>query len=119
TKAVPIDADGPARTTNTDGSVHRMNFQFASRTRSFATGDGVIGLAFATTNPTTNPSGGVVIWSPAATGDFKVKGPTGTVCTLPTGGAPNVTGSRGGNAGLASLLTALNGLGLILDGSTP
>jgi hypothetical protein len=32
---------------------------------------------------------------------------------------PTVTGSRGGNAALASLLTALNSLGLILDSSTP
>lgn len=32
---------------------------------------------------------------------------------------PTVTGSRGGNAALASLLTALDGLGLIVDGSSP
>lgn len=31
---------------------------------------------------------------------------------------PNVTGSRGGNAALASLLTSLAGLGLITDGSS-
>jgi len=31
----------------------------------------------------------------------------------------SVTGSRGGNAALASLLTALAGLGLITDGTTP
>lgn len=32
---------------------------------------------------------------------------------------PTVTGSRGGNAALASLLTALDGLGLITDSTTP
>ena len=32
---------------------------------------------------------------------------------------PNVTGSRGGNAALASLLTGLAGLGLITDNTTP
>ncbi len=32
---------------------------------------------------------------------------------------PNVTGGRGGNAALASLLSALAGLGLIADDSTP
>lgn len=32
---------------------------------------------------------------------------------------PTVTGSRGGNAALASLLTGLAGLGLIVDSSTP
>ena len=31
---------------------------------------------------------------------------------------PTVTGARGGNAALASLLSALAGLGLIVDGST-
>ena len=31
---------------------------------------------------------------------------------------PTVTGSRGGNAALASLLTALEGMGLIVDSST-
>lgn len=31
---------------------------------------------------------------------------------------PSVTGSRGGNAALASLLTALDGLGLITDSTT-
>ena len=30
-----------------------------------------------------------------------------------------ITGSRGGNAALASLLTALAGLGLVKDGTTP
>lgn len=31
---------------------------------------------------------------------------------------PSVTGSRGGNAALASLLTALNDMGLIVNGSS-
>ena len=115
---VPLDCDGPARTTNNDGSVHRMNFQFGSRTRSFAAGDGVIGLAYATTNPPNNPAGGIVMWVPAATGDTKFKSIGGQVCTLPTGGAPNVVGAKGGNAALANLCTALAGLGLIVDGTT-
>ena len=33
--------------------------------------------------------------------------------------APAVTGSRGGNAALASLLTGLAGAGLIVNNSTP
>jgi len=39
----------------------------------------------------------------------------------PVGGSspPSVTGSRGGNAALASLLTALASLGVILDNTTP
>lgn len=40
------------------------------------------------------------------------------IFTLPKG--PNtVTGSRGGNAALSSLLTELAARGLIVDGSTP
>lgn len=35
-----------------------------------------------------------------------------------TGPKPTVTGSRGGNAALASLLTALDGIGLLTDSST-
>jgi hypothetical protein len=118
--AIPLDLDGPARTTNTDGSVHRMNFQFGSRTRSFAGGDGVIGLSYATTNPPggTNPTGGIVMWASSTTGDTRFKGAGGQTVTLPTGGAPNVTGSRGGNAALASLLTTLAGMGYIVDGTT-
>lgn len=81
---VPIDADGPARTTNTDGSVHRMNFQFGSRTRSFGTGDGVIGLANATTNPSTNPTGGGVLYSNAGAATWR--GSAGTVTAFAAAG---------------------------------
>lgn len=35
-----------------------------------------------------------------------------------TGDAPTVTGSRAGNAALASLITALESLGLVIDGSS-
>lgn len=35
------------------------------------------------------------------------------------GDVPSVTGSRGGNAALASLLTALDAVGLIKDETTP
>jgi hypothetical protein len=115
---VPFEFAGPARTTDTDGSAHRNNIQFGSVTRKFGGGDGVIGLTYATTNPTANPAGGVVIYADAATGDFKVRGAAGQICKLPSGGATNVTGSRGGNAALANLLTVLAGLGLIVDGTT-
>jgi hypothetical protein len=116
--AVPLDLDGPARTTDTDGSVHRMNIQFGSRTRKFGGGDGVIGLTYATTNPVSNPAGGVIIYADGGTGDVKIRGAGGNIVKLPSGGATNVTGSRGGNAALANLLTVLNGLGLIVDGTT-
>lgn len=60
-----------------------------------------------------------------------ITAPTPTLVSVLTGGVvtmafngeapiakPTVTGSRGGNAALASLLTALDDLGLILDSST-
>ncbi len=39
--------------------------------------------------------------------------------TAPAGARPNVAGSRGGNAALANLLTALANLGLITDSTSP
>ncbi len=118
TVVAPLELDGPARTTNKDGSYHRMNVQFGSATRAFGGGDGVIGIANATTNPSSNPANGVVLYVSAASGDTKFRGNGGQICTVPTGGAANVTGSRGGNAALANLLTALAALGWIVDGTT-
>jgi hypothetical protein len=59
-----------------------------------------------------------------STTKFTVDGATGNTLikgTLTAGGAtpPNITGSRGGNAALASLLTALATIGLIQDSTTP
>ena len=59
-----------------------------------------------------------------ATGDLTIEGAidhdgstVGFFGTAPTT-KPTVTGSRGGNAALASLLTALAGLGLLVDSSS-
>ena len=52
-------------------------------------------------------SGGMV----SLAGNFAVNGATPPA-------KPTVTGSRGGNAALASLLTALASYGLIVDGTT-
>ena len=51
-------------------------------------------------------------------GNLAITGNIGFYNTAPAA-KPTVTGSRGGNAALASLLTALAGLGLITDSSTP
>ncbi len=51
--------------------------------------------------------------------DVKVGTGLGVWGTTPPGAQPTVTGSRGGNAALASLLTALAATGLIVDGSSP
>jgi len=62
TQSIPIHAAGPARRTDFDGSVHRMNFQFGSLNRQFGGGDGVIGIAKATTTPSTIPTGGGILY---------------------------------------------------------
>lgn len=50
-------------------------------------------------------------------GAFETEGNLGFYGTTPIA-KPTVTGSRGGNAALASLLTALASLGLIVDNTT-
>ena len=98
------------------GNVFKSNTQFASTTMAFGGGAGVIGIANATTVPTTNPAGGVVLYAEA--GQLKMRGAGGNIAILPDP-APSVTGSRGGNAALASLLTQLAALGHVVDNTTP
>lgn len=50
--------------------------------------------------------------------DLSTTALSGTIFKLNAGNKPTVTGSRGANAALASLLTALAGLGLITDSTT-
>jgi hypothetical protein len=70
-------------------------------------GSAVLALKDAATNPTGAPStSGVVVYSSG--GSFKVRQFT----------VPAVTGSRGGNAALASLLTTLASAGLVTDSTT-
>lgn len=80
-------------------------------------GAGVVGLGNATTVPTANPVGGIVEYAQAGSG--KVRTPSGNIVTYAPDTAPTITGSRGGNAALASLLTALAAAGIIVDGTTP
>ncbi len=63
TRVVGVLINAPARTTDVDGNFIRGNTQFGSLTGSFGTGDGVIGVANATTSPSTTPSGGFVLSS--------------------------------------------------------
>ena len=58
---------------------HNGNFGFRTSTE-FGSGVGVIGMANATTVPTTNPTGGGVWWIEA--GALKYRGSAGTVTTL-------------------------------------
>jgi hypothetical protein len=56
------------------------NLQLLSATKSFGGGVGVIGIANATTAPTTNPTGGGVLYVEA--GALKYRGSSGTVTTI-------------------------------------
>jgi hypothetical protein len=56
------------------------NVQFASAGSSFGSGSGVIGIANATTVPTSNPTGGGVLY--AEGGALKWRGSSGTVTTI-------------------------------------
>lgn len=76
-------------------------------------GGSVISMKDATTAPTTNPTGGVIAYSQG--GVFKVRSAGGVIFDTTR---RTVTGSRGGNAALASLLTQLATIGLITDSST-
>jgi hypothetical protein len=62
------------------GNRFRSNTQFGSTTGSFGGGDGVIGLANAATVPSSNPSGGGVLYAEA--GALKWRGSGGTVTTI-------------------------------------
>lgn len=58
----------------------------------------------------------------ASDGSLTLQGSQGSGITFSSGSAVtpiSVTGSRGGNAALASLLTALDSVGLITDSTTP
>lgn len=89
---------------------------FGFALQSYGSGAGVISIKNATTVPTTNPTGGGVLYFDS--GSLKARTPGGNVATLAPNTAPAVTGSRGGNAALASLLTTFAAAGIITDSTT-
>jgi len=62
------------------GNRFKSNTQFASTVGAFGGGNGVLGLANATTVPSSNPSGGGILYAEA--GALKWRGSGGTVTTL-------------------------------------
>lgn len=80
------------------------------------TGPGHFTVYLADTNaaPTTNPTGSTAFYS--TSGNFKIRSGAGNIVTL--GNKPSVTGSRGGNAALANLLSVLATAGIITDGTS-
>lgn len=90
------------------------NLQLGSTSPDFGgAGTAIISMKDATTAPTTNPTAGVIIYSQG--GFLKSRDASGNVINLTK---QTVTGSRGGNAALASLLTGLATMGLITDSTT-
>lgn len=116
------DSAGAARfeVNNTGNSVHRATAFFTSSLQLGATSadlggatGSVISVKNATAVPTTNPTGGVIIY--AEGGFLKARDALGNITNLTK---QTVTGSRAGNAALASLLTGLATMGLITDSTT-
>jgi hypothetical protein len=64
------------------------------------------------------PNNNVGIGSMIPQNQLDVQGNAAISGTLSIGGIPTISGSRGGNAALASLLTALAAMGLIIDGTS-
>lgn len=74
------DAGVGTTTADNHGNRFRSNSQFGSVTGAFGTGDGVIGIANATTAPSTNPAGGGVLY--VTGGALTYRGSAGTVTTI-------------------------------------
>ena len=88
--------------------------QLGSTSSDFGGSGGVvISMKNATTAPTTNPTDGVIAYSQG--GVFKVRNAAGVVFDTTR---RTVTGAKGGNAALTSLLTQLATIGLITDSTT-
>jgi hypothetical protein len=81
TNRQPINEQGVNNVTGDNhGNALRSNTQFASTTRSFGGGNGVIGIANAAAVPNANPTGGGVLYAEA--GALKWRGSGGTVTTI-------------------------------------
>jgi hypothetical protein len=79
-KQRPFQDEGCADKADVHGNRFRSNTQFGSLSGAFGGGDGVIGIANATTVPNSNPSGGGVLYAQA--GALKWRGSAGTVTTI-------------------------------------
>lgn len=82
-------------------------------TTSTAGSVGAFAMANATTAPTSNPTAGIIFYATAGQPTFKDSAGNIVQFTKPT-----VTGAKGGNAALGSLMTALSGIGLVVDSTT-
>ncbi len=76
----PVYEQGSGAAGDAHGNRFRSNTMFGSLTGAFGGGDGVIGIANATTVPTTNPAGGGVFY--VTGGALTYRGSAGTVTTI-------------------------------------
>lgn len=104
--------------------------QFHSDTEDFGGGQKVIGIDNATTNPTTNPTGGIVVYVDSADNTLKYRKADGTTVSLGGGGSVggantqvlfNDSGAEAGDAGLtyAKATDALSVAGCVSLGPAP
>lgn len=90
------------------------HLQLGGTSSDFGGGAGsMISMKNATTAPTTNPTGGVLFYAQGGVAKFRAASGDIYDTTKRT-----VTGAKGGNAALTSLLTALAAAGLITDSTT-
>jgi hypothetical protein len=82
-------------------------------TTSTAGSVGAIAMANATTPPSSNPTSGIIFYSTSGQPTFKDSAGNIVQFTKPT-----VTGAKGSNAALGSLMTALAAIGLVVDSTT-
>jgi hypothetical protein len=95
-------------------SFHTNHIQLGSTSSDFGgAGGSVISMKDVTTAPTTNPTAGTIIYSQG--GYLKARSASGNIFDTTR---RIVTGAKGGNAALASLLTQLAAAGLITDSTT-
>lgn|SRR5574341_24719 len=78
----PFYDAGTVASGNTRGNVFTSNTQLFKTTLDFGGGAGVLGIGVATTAPTTNPTGGVILYVDPADNTLKVRGSAGTVTPL-------------------------------------
>lgn len=111
-----VDADNSNVVPLSVGFSGSRNVGIAGCTTQYGGGVGVLGIANAGTVPASTPSGGGALFSESGSG--KWKGSSGNTVIFAPVAPTSVTGSRGGNAALASLITAIAAFGYITDGTS-
>ncbi len=78
----PFFDAGTTASGNNRGNVFKSNTQLFQTTMDFGGGAGVLGIGVAVTAPTTNPTGGMIVYVDPADNKLKARGQAGTVTVL-------------------------------------